>query len=89
MRVAVHQAQGQVVLPQVPGGPAQRHEAKVAVPQGAGEVQQGEGGEGVAVVDTRVQWSLDYLIRDLTTLLGFNCYCETVVHDNYCAGQDF
>lgn len=51
------------------GGPAQHHEAKVAVPQGAGEVQQGEGGKGVAGIDTHIQLSLDYLIRDYQFLL--------------------
>ena len=42
---ADHQAQGQVVLPQMPGGQADRHEAEGGLPQGARRVQQDEGGE--------------------------------------------
>ena len=45
LRPADCQAQGQVVLPQVPRGQTNRHEAKGDVPQGTGEVQQGQGGE--------------------------------------------
>lgn len=47
VRDADDEAEGQVVLSELPRRPVERDEAEGAVLEGAGAVQQGEGGEDV------------------------------------------